>query len=229
MEAESTAGIPNRTVNSLEDRHIIRGEARSGGTWYELTHDRFIQPILASDEKWRARRRKRIGWAIVVSSLLLALSLVGFFFHKHQQRNKVIEYFKEMYVVQDLPGQYSLSAWEALGQGDYRRAIEVAEQCTQVLGEQADREQQRLAKSGLQAPPVGVPTMDEALKIAARRPLNTVAGCYLIRGDAAERLQRRDEAREAWLAAAKYTYARSWNPRGFFWSPSQAALERLLR
>jgi hypothetical protein len=49
---ESTGGITNITVDFLESRHIIRAEFRAGARWYELTHDRLVEPILASNQKW---------------------------------------------------------------------------------------------------------------------------------------------------------------------------------
>ena len=42
---EDTAGIPNAVVDILENEHILRGELRAGAHWYELTHDRLIEPI----------------------------------------------------------------------------------------------------------------------------------------------------------------------------------------
>ncbi len=50
-----TGDIPNAAVDILEDRHIIRGEWRGGSRWYELTHDRFIEPILQSNKTWLAQ------------------------------------------------------------------------------------------------------------------------------------------------------------------------------
>jgi hypothetical protein len=49
---ENTAGIPNRVVNQLVAQRLVRAELRSGGVWYELAHDRLIQPILDSNEQW---------------------------------------------------------------------------------------------------------------------------------------------------------------------------------
>ena len=40
-----TAGIPNDSVEMLEDLHIIRSEMRSGSRWYELSHDLFIRAV----------------------------------------------------------------------------------------------------------------------------------------------------------------------------------------
>lgn len=49
---ETTGGIPNETVEWLAKQHLIRAEYRSGASWYELTHDRFIEPILTSNKAW---------------------------------------------------------------------------------------------------------------------------------------------------------------------------------
>ena len=48
-----TGGIPNEAVDVLVAKFILRSEVKSGGTWYELIHDRFIEPILQSNRQWR--------------------------------------------------------------------------------------------------------------------------------------------------------------------------------
>lgn len=40
-----TAGMPNDIPRALEHRRILRGEDRHGSRWYELQHDRLIEPI----------------------------------------------------------------------------------------------------------------------------------------------------------------------------------------
>jgi tetratricopeptide (TPR) repeat protein len=40
-----TAGMPNAVVRSLEDQHLIKAEHRWGTRWYELQHDRLIEPL----------------------------------------------------------------------------------------------------------------------------------------------------------------------------------------
>jgi tetratricopeptide (TPR) repeat protein len=40
-----TAGMPNAVVRALEDRHLIKAEHRGGTRWYELQHDRLIEPL----------------------------------------------------------------------------------------------------------------------------------------------------------------------------------------
>lgn len=47
---------PLSAVKVLEDLHLIRGEWRAGAKWYELTHDRLIEPIQESNRKWMAGR-----------------------------------------------------------------------------------------------------------------------------------------------------------------------------
>ncbi len=53
---EETGGIRNEAVALLEKQHLIRAEYRSGSRWYELTHDRFIRPILKSNFAWQSER-----------------------------------------------------------------------------------------------------------------------------------------------------------------------------
>jgi tetratricopeptide (TPR) repeat protein len=46
---DQTAGMPNAVVWALEDRHILKAEHRSSTRWYELQHDRLIEPIRQAD------------------------------------------------------------------------------------------------------------------------------------------------------------------------------------
>lgn len=48
-----TGGLSNAAVDALEAKHIIRGDSRFGSAWYELSHDRFIDPVLESNARWR--------------------------------------------------------------------------------------------------------------------------------------------------------------------------------
>jgi hypothetical protein len=78
--------IPNAAVDVLEEKHLIRAEARAGGErWYELTHDRFVAPIKESNRVWREeyerreRRRKLLRSAGIGASVGVAaiVALVG--------------------------------------------------------------------------------------------------------------------------------------------------------
>jgi tetratricopeptide (TPR) repeat protein len=52
---ESTGGVPNEIIDFLDGKHLIRAEIRAGARWYELTHDRFIEPILSSNKYYRSK------------------------------------------------------------------------------------------------------------------------------------------------------------------------------
>lgn len=52
-EPESTQGLDNRTVQALVDAHLVRAEERRGAVWYELAHDRLVEPVRADNAAWR--------------------------------------------------------------------------------------------------------------------------------------------------------------------------------
>lgn len=54
--AEDTAGLPNKVVKALADQYLLRAEIRAGGAWYELIHDRFVEPILQANIAWQLRQ-----------------------------------------------------------------------------------------------------------------------------------------------------------------------------
>ncbi len=47
-----TEGLPNDAVAILNDAYIIRASDRGGETWYELAHDRLVEPIIAANQRW---------------------------------------------------------------------------------------------------------------------------------------------------------------------------------
>ncbi len=51
---DTTDDIPNAVVDMLEGRHIIRADVRAGARWYEIAHDRLVEPILSSNAEWEA-------------------------------------------------------------------------------------------------------------------------------------------------------------------------------
>ncbi|MBN1953711.1 MAG: hypothetical protein JW900_01565 [Anaerolineae bacterium] len=58
-----TAGLPNAAVDVLEKQRLIRAEARAGARWYELSHDRLVDPVLASNEAWEAAQETPLRMA----------------------------------------------------------------------------------------------------------------------------------------------------------------------
>lgn len=49
----ATAELANEAIQELVDAHLVRGEERRGALWYELAHDRLIEPVRASNTAWR--------------------------------------------------------------------------------------------------------------------------------------------------------------------------------
>jgi hypothetical protein len=47
---------PNGVLTILQDRYLIRSDERAGTTWWELCHDRLIDPVLEDNAEWRERR-----------------------------------------------------------------------------------------------------------------------------------------------------------------------------
>ncbi len=52
MGEEASGGLANELIARLLDSHLIRAEQRAGATWYELAHDRLIEPVRESNERW---------------------------------------------------------------------------------------------------------------------------------------------------------------------------------
>ncbi|MFO1430694.1 MAG: hypothetical protein U1F76_11230 [Candidatus Competibacteraceae bacterium] len=47
-------GLENTTIEKIINTHLVRAEDTSGITWYELAHDRLVEPVRESNEIWRA-------------------------------------------------------------------------------------------------------------------------------------------------------------------------------
>ncbi|MEM7347515.1 MAG: hypothetical protein AAF485_25025, partial [Chloroflexota bacterium] len=58
-----TGSLPNTVVEVLASQFLLRPEIRAGGTWYELVHDRFIEPIIIANQSWWDRQNPLIRTA----------------------------------------------------------------------------------------------------------------------------------------------------------------------
>jgi WD40 repeat protein len=52
MGKGESEGLSNETIRQLEDTHLVRAEKRLGATWFELAHDRLIQPVHTDNTVW---------------------------------------------------------------------------------------------------------------------------------------------------------------------------------
>ena len=61
-----TEGLANDAVNHLADKYLLRSERRAGAIWYELVHDRFVDPILQANANWQEAQppivRAALAW-----------------------------------------------------------------------------------------------------------------------------------------------------------------------
>jgi len=124
--------------------------------------------------------------------------------------------------------QLTKAAWDYFNGGLYTEAISKTQECIALFKDQALREQQKLTASSIAAPPVGL-VSDEKTKteILTRGILNDVAACYYVMGQTLEKLERIDEAKEAYQHVQEFPDARVLGQDGYFWSPAQTASDRL--
>jgi len=52
LEPEKSAGLDNQVIRFMESAHLVRAEKRAGSTWFELSHDRLIEPVRTDNERW---------------------------------------------------------------------------------------------------------------------------------------------------------------------------------
>ncbi|WAS96013.1 nSTAND1 domain-containing NTPase [Nannocystis punicea] len=77
----STGGLSNKLVDRLEQERLLRAEERLGARWYELAHDRLLEPMRLSNAAWfeSQRRRRRARRVALILLLLAGLGVAGYF------------------------------------------------------------------------------------------------------------------------------------------------------
>jgi WD40 repeat protein len=53
QDRDQSQGLDNRAIWALVNAHLVRAEQRRGATWFELAHDRLIEPVRADNIAWR--------------------------------------------------------------------------------------------------------------------------------------------------------------------------------
>jgi WD40 repeat protein len=48
----SAGGLPKRLLQKLGDAYLVRPEPRGSSIWYELAHDRLVEPVRSSNSAW---------------------------------------------------------------------------------------------------------------------------------------------------------------------------------
>ena len=70
------AEVPAQAVDELCRRHLVRAEWRAGGRWFELAHDRLIEPVREANRRVRERHRTRM-WRLRMLAAAVMLATVG--------------------------------------------------------------------------------------------------------------------------------------------------------
>jgi len=109
-------------------------------------------------------------------------------------------------------------AWTALAQNDIESVLAYTNKCISLYGAQAAKMQ-----AGLKDYATG--SNDDIFKYWA---LNDVATSYYIQGEAYRAANMKDEAKEAYnKVVSDYSFGQTWDIKGWFWKPADAAKEKL--
>jgi hypothetical protein len=119
------------------------------------------------------------------------------------------------------------TAWDLFNKADYSGATKAADRCIAKFKADADADQSELASKRVNPQPIGKVSEEQKNAIFTHGVLNDVATCFWIKGRSMEKLHRTEQAIEAYKATAKYSYARTFDTKGWFWSPAKDAIDRL--
>ena len=125
-------------------------------------------------------------------------------------------------------------AWDAYNAKKYAAAITAADDCIDQFAARALRDEGDLVRLKIPPPKTGTVTETEKNAIFARGVLNDTGAAYFVKGRSAEYLANQGAkekylalAREAYKHCAALTYARTFDPQGWFWSTTEACSDRL--
>ena len=77
---DGPGGKSDKTLPELENAHLIRADRRRGTQWYELTHDRFVEPIRTSNTEFHRRRRKKLLKFLIPVAIIALMALTSIAF-----------------------------------------------------------------------------------------------------------------------------------------------------
>jgi hypothetical protein len=97
--------------------------------------------------------------------------------------------------------------------------------CISQFERKADKDQSLLESNHTPDPPTGAVSKAQKEEIVKHGPLNDVATSYYIKARSAEALGQTELTLSAYRKACRYTYARTWDTRGWFWSPSEESCD----
>lgn len=109
-------------------------------------------------------------------------------------------------------------AWKVLADGDIEAVLAYTNKCIELYAEQAKKMQ-----GSMQDYATG--SNEHVFSYWA---LNDVATCLFIQGEAYRKASMNDEAKAVYQKIiSEYSFGQTWDPKGWFWKPSEAAKEKL--
>lgn len=127
-------------------------------------------------------------------------------------------------------------AWGKFNAAAFDSAMVFADRCIDEFGRAAEKTQAKLTEEKVPLPPTGAVSAADKQKIFARGLLNDAGTALFVKGRAAEKLYAKGGGKDstlktvataAYKGACRLPHARTWDPKGWFWSPCEAATERL--
>lgn len=111
-----------------------------------------------------------------------------------------------------------IKAWNALESNDIQAVFDYTNECMTLYGRDADKMQASLSD---------FPKGDRE-EISRYWALNDVATAYFIKGEALRRAGKIEAAKQVFrILISRYRYGQCWEPRGWWWKPSEGALDKL--
>ncbi len=121
---------------------------------------------------------------------------------------------------------YTTDAWAAYNKRNYRETLAHADRCEREFYQAALKTERSLADRNERVPN-GAVTDSVKKKIQERGLLNDVSTCLYLKGRAAEASRDYKTAAKAYERAMTLPRGRCWDDNGWFWSPAEAAGDRL--
>jgi YVTN family beta-propeller protein len=81
-----TEGLKNDIIDILDKNYFVRAEYRAGAKWYELAHDRLINPIKSSNQRWRREQElkkrsiiKKVAIPSIITAVIMGIAISMYF------------------------------------------------------------------------------------------------------------------------------------------------------
>ena len=118
------------------------------------------------------------------------------------------------------------NAWRAMDRGDYATALIYTDKCIELYKDEALKMQ---AEIHMQRENDNVKRKLTNQEIFDNWALNDVSTSYFIKGEALLNLGKKEEAVDAYkFVMNQLYYGKTWDPKGWFWSPAEAANKKVV-